>query len=271
MVLILVTASLILIFPLPLPIVVSDTVQNIYNFVEKLPAGTVTYVNIGSIDWFDGVVFPPLVAEVNQLFEIHAHIIFVNLGGNGYGAYAQYAARICNPASGITNLRGAVYGQDFVILPNVGGGEAGTIAWVHDIWGTTPNDYAGTPLSALPMMANVHTGADIGFVVTTGTLVEDMRSDIRQVQNKYGMPLLMVTNDAFAPGLQPFVSSKQAIGVLHGSEQGAELETLVGVPGQGLASVGQTTIFVILFIAVTAVGLVTAPRKKMDKKMGVKS
>jgi hypothetical protein len=253
--------TLVLLFPVPIPLNISDDVQATYDALETtLNPGDVVYVNMGCnpTHWFDGSGFPPIVAVVNHLFALECDVIFVSAFGRPQSP--EYVARLMRKDLGlIKGIDALVYGEDYVSLPSVAGGEAGLIAWLNDIWTVTPNDYYATPMSDLPMMADVRSIQDIDFVVVFGYSVQDPESMMRQVQAKYGIPVLIVVPDSFAPGLRPYVTSGQAIGMLHGARKGAEYELLVGKAGQGLASMGQFTLCVAFYLILVIIANVTSP------------
>jgi hypothetical protein len=240
---------LVLIFTIPLPVIVSPTVQAVYDYINKVPDGSIVWVNAccEPAHWFDGAGFPVIAAVVNQLFEKHFKIVFGSVGATFISA-PLFVQRLLDPANGVINLRGEVYGTDYVILPTVLGASGGAVVFYSDIWRSTPQDFFGTYLSALPLMANVQTADAFKLEIIWDYGSTGVQTDVAQLHGKYGTPMIIACADALAPGFYPYVASKQAVGMVYGASMGAQYEKLVVKPGQGLASLGQANVEIILFI-----------------------
>jgi hypothetical protein len=65
-----------------------------------------------------------------------------------------------------------------------------------------------------------------------------------------------------APGISPYVEAGEAIGILAGSQQGAEYETLVNKPGQGLATLGQFASVVAGYIIIVVLTNILSPTQR---------
>lgn len=250
----------ILIYPVSLPLTIGPSTQRIYDAIETYPEGSVVYVNLlaATVHMYDGSGFPCMIAMWQHFFDRGFKIVFATVGSTHAEGpiYAQIAT------NSIINLRGAVYGEDFVIYPLAAGGEAAQASFLDDVWGTYPNDYYNTATSTIPMMANIKTGNDFDFVLACGYSIETMQGEIRQSHDKYGLPIVFAVPDSFAPGLSPYVEAGEAIGVLAGSQMGAEYETLIGKPGQGLATLGQFASAVLGYIIIVVITNIVSPLGK---------
>lgn len=247
----------ILIFPVALPLTISPSVQTIYDQLDAFPDDTVVYVNLlaATVHMYDGSGFPCIIAMWQHFFNRGYKIVFATVGSTHAEGpiYSQIAT------NSIVNRRGAVYGEDYVIFPLAAGGEAAQASFLDDVWSTYPNDYYLTATSSIPMMANIRSGDDFDLVMCAGYGIETMQGEIRQSHDKYGLPIVFAVPDSFAPGLSPYVQAGQALGVLAGSQMGAEYETLVGRPGQGLATLGQFASYVIGYIVIVVVTNLVSP------------
>lgn len=247
----------ILIFPVSLPLTVSPSVQAIYDALEDYPDDTIVYVNLlaATVHMYDGSGFPCMIAMWQHFFNRGYKVLFATVGSTHAEGpiYAQIAT------NSILNLRGAVYGEDYVIFPLAAGGEAAQASFLDSVHSAYPNDYYNTPTSTIPMMATILTGNDFDLVMSCGYGVETMQGEIRQAHDKYGLPIVFAVPDSFAPALSPYVEAGEAIGVLAGSQMGAEYETLVGKPGQGLATLGQFASAVLGYIILVVVTNIVSP------------
>jgi hypothetical protein len=259
----LIICTVVLVVPLPLPVLISPDVQGVYDVVDAIPAGSIVYVDVVTefAMWYDGSGFPPFVALVNHLHDNHLKVIYVSMQ---YAQAAPFMERILDPNQGLVKRAAElVNGEDYVILPVVLGGEPGMIAWFNDIVSITPYDIYNTPVGDIPMMQGVTTAADFDFAVTYGYGVTLIEQEIRQLTAQYYTPTLIVVPDSFAPGLRTYVQSGQVVGMLHGARKGAEYELLVGKAGQGLSSMGQYTLGVLLFVGFVVAASITSPTKKL--------
>jgi hypothetical protein len=232
-------------------------VQAIYDALEDYPDDTIVYVNLlaATVHMYDGSGFPCMIAMWQHFFNRGYKVLFATVGSTHAEGpiYAQIAT------NSILNLRGAVYGEDYVIFPLAAGGEAAQASFLDDVWGTYPNDYYLTSVDTIPMMANIKSGNDFDLVMCCGYGVETMQGEIRQSHDKYGLDIVFAVPDSFAPALSPYVEAGQAIGVLAGSQMGAEYETLVGKPGQGLATLGQFASAVVGYIIIVIITNIVSP------------
>jgi hypothetical protein len=118
------------------------------------------------------------------------------------------------------------------------------------------------------MMADVRSANDIDLAISYGFSVDMPEMFARQLVAVYDVPMVIVVPDSFAPGLRAYVESGQAKAMLHGARKGAEYELLVGKAGQGLASMGQFTLCVLVYVALVVVANVTSPHAKGARTRG---
>jgi hypothetical protein len=116
-------------------------------------------------------------------------------------------------------------------------------------------------------MQDIRSADDFDMGIFIGITAHSMDAFMRQFQTVYDKPTIIVCTDASAPGAQIYVAGGQAIGVLAGGREGAEYESLVGEPGQGLSSISQYTAFTLLFIVLIVAANIASPKARlMDEK-----
>lgn len=267
--------TVILLFPISLPINVSSYVENIYNKVGSKPAGTyaIVMLGVGPVHMFDGSSFPAIMAIIQQFFNQHYKVIFVSntypegpiyarlaTGGNGYGEPQTISKLI--------DVKGAVYGVDYVILPFIGGSETGLSLFLADTWAAAPTDYFGTQAADLPIMADLHNAANVGMYLSATISVTGLQADMRQAYGKWSLPVVIACPDASGPTARPYVLSGQAIGVIYGARYSAEYEKLSGKTGQGTATMGQFSIAVFMYVILVVGFNIFNPYKKQIGAVG---
>ncbi len=143
-----------------------------------------------------------------------------------------------------------VYGLDFVNL----GYKANYVAVLKGMGSSIsaiyPADNSGTPLSEIPMMADIKNYDDIDFiyVVADNGIVEYW---ISIVQSQYQAQVGCGVTAVMAPKIYAYVSSGQMTGLLGGMKGAAEYEKMVGHPGsatQGMGAQSMAHLFIIVSV-----------------------
>jgi hypothetical protein len=258
--------ALVLIFPVPLPIGVSPSVQQVYDRMEAFPDGSVAYVNVvaASAAIMDASSFPPLVALVQHLFNKNMKIVFCSQASHTPESALYMEWILTHPVIGV-DIGDAVYGVDYVYFPAIRS-EAGMMSWLENIRAVTPYDYWNTPLDDLPIMENINDGYDFDVGISAG-FIQDQ--DMIITNAIYGLPIFFAVIDAYGPSTQQFVLSGQAEGALWGARRSAEYEMILGKSGgQGLATLGQATVISAVFIAIIVFSNITNPTDRRRVRMG---
>jgi len=252
---VIIVCSLVLIFPLGLPITVGGASKKYYNAVAATPDGGIVLVQL---DMGMGVyrvpeAWPTFVGTMKQLAAKHMKFVIM-CWGQSYDSSLMFETAI---AAGDIPFKQLTYGVDYVDIGWVGGGETGMSSWAKDIWGAKPYDYFGTPFSQLPLMANVHSAKDFNFYHISSHVIGDVDANIRQITTVYGLkPVIAAPASQMGPN-QIYVSSGQALACLAGARQGAEYEKLLGSSGLGLATMDSLTLLTI--ITVIGIGISNIP------------
>jgi hypothetical protein len=131
--------------------------------------------------------------------------------------------------------RDKVYGEDWVQMGFLAGGEGALPLMAEDMHGTFPADYYGTSIEDLPLMDNVQTSEDIGLVITGSSSQTWVEAPIRQWWTKYDVPLVSYTLTGGTVLSATYWPDNGILGIIEGSRGGAELEFLGSVPGIGVA------------------------------------
>lgn len=117
------------------------------------------------------------------------------------------------------------YGRDYVNLGFKSGAPAPMIRLSKDFHGVFPLDNRGNKVEDLPLMQQVHSYADIDFIVE---LAATMLGDywINVVNARYGEDMAMGTTAVSAPRYYAFLESGQLTGLMGGLKGAAEYEVL---------------------------------------------
>ena len=235
--------------PLAIPVKVSEPVRVVYRRIERLQAGDIVMFEISGLLRYLPEIEAGTTAIVKHMFSRKARIVFFSFEAEGTAFY-QILMNDVNPAS-----FGAKYGQDYVFLGYIAGGEAAEVAVITDTWAAAPTDYYGTRLEQLPLMQKVHSGADatLLFSVYLDAPEDRVRSYSVKGNFKDDRAWVGYTGGGNVPVAMPFVNAKQILAVLGGAVNGAEYELISGYPGLGLVNTDIISLTHILMMALILV------------------
>ena len=217
--------------PVGLPIGISSTTRDVYNYIENtLPAGKPVLIDLYYEMAARAELEPQAAAVIKHLFEKNCKLVFVSTITYGPIVFELLKSTAADLFADKT------YGVDYVFLGYIAGNEPAVRSLATSIRGTVAVDNYGTAISALQMMADIDKAEDFAlvFIVSSGT--DTFGWYVRQWYTPYDVPLLFGALSVIGPSIKPYVDAGQAIGMLTGQRSAAEYETLVGRKGLGLAS-----------------------------------
>lgn len=244
------TISVPMFYPLGLPITISPMVKATYDRIEQLPEGSVVLVDYG--------LTPASVAEtgcggramVHHMLSKGLKLIFI---GGGVDS-PMFVEKDIPPIAERFNRE---YGTDWVHLGYYAGGETGRAALLADLNNIYPQDHRGNSLQDLELMKDINNyeGIDLVMIVTTGSDVPGMW--IRQANTPYGIDIIVSCDGATFSITVPYYPT-QISGMLNALRGGAEYEALMKRPGEaisGMDSISLSFLYVILLLVITNVAL----------------
>jgi hypothetical protein len=255
--------ALAVIFPLILPmtfkISITPEVHQLYDAIEALPDSSVVLL---TFDYYPSTVAetePMTTAALHHLFRKNCKVVTLStipLGG------PSMAERVTRTVAAQYNKK---YGIDFVNL----GYKANYVAVLKGLGSSIesiyPTDNSGTPLSELPLMAEVKNYDDISFifVVADNDIVTYW---ISIVNAQYGTPIGAGVTAVSAPKYYAFVGSGQMTGLLGGMKGAAEYELLVGARGLAERGMGMQSLVHLMIIFMVIVGNIAYFAGRREKK-----
>lgn len=232
-----------LIFPIGIPIKISDNVKTFYGEIEKVQKNDIvlldlTYDAIGYSD-----VHYQTSAFVKHLAERKADIYLLC----GEAVALNYAEEF---RSILEEDFGYVYGTNLYISPYMVGAEQGRKAFSSDPAGTFPNDAYGTKSSSLPLIQRIQSIKDINLVIAVGTSIAH-EWWLKQVPD---MPMLASIGTSQLPNVVAYLEAGQIKAVLPGVRSAAEYESLHNLPGTQLAKMDAQSLGIITILAFILIG-----------------
>lgn len=234
-----------LVKPFGLHISTSKPVENIYNYVEKLPKGSVIWVGIDYYNSTTTECNPIAMSFLRHAFS-KGHKVFVT------SSIPDGNVISLNIVNKIAKEYDKEYGKDYVILGYKPGAMVLIKQVCDNIRSLYPTDIYGTNIDELPMMAKVNDSKNINMVFTS-TDNATFDEYVKVASTQYHIPVAGGSTGVSVPMLYTFLNSGQIMGLVGGLKGAAEYETLISHPDTATAGmdaqscVHLTIVILILF------------------------
>ncbi len=227
--LIILAMGYITLYPLGFPIPISQQTRNVYALVDELQPGDIMFVDMGYESGTIAFMEPGMVAIFRHAMTNGVKIVIVSTGVESPMLVGRLMDKV-KPES-----FGYVYGEDWVHLGYIAGGEPSYASMLGDINGLVTEDHEGTPTSQLPLMAELGAPtADkidlVGIWTAGGDVVEGW---IRQAAVKYDLTFFTEVNEMMVPTILPYYPIN-VDGIINGGIGAAEYENLSGFAGEAI-------------------------------------
>jgi hypothetical protein len=261
-----------IVFPVGLPVTVTDSTRKAYDYIEALKPGDIVWLSFDYGPSSAPENDPMAEAFLRQCLTKKVRVIVTALYPlGGLGLANQCVAKI------VAEYPEAKYGVDYINLGYKDGAAAVMRRLGDDITGAFPTDVNGRPLAEFPIMHGLKSIRDVKLVFTAATgLIGEWW--ITQVHSQIGTPVIIGPTAVSAPKYYAFINSGQLEGMLGGMKGAAEYEFLIASKYPGLASYykstkgftatkgmdGQTVLhgFILLFIVLGNIAFFQERRKK---------
>lgn len=219
--------ALVVILPLVLKpkiaVRVSEPVQDAYNTLEKLPAGSVVMISIDFDPSSAPEVQPMLIALLRHCFKKDLKVILTGQLALGL-PLGEIALNQVAP-----EYR-KVSGIDYVNIGYRPGYTAMMVGIGREIRDFFKTDYRGVPLDSFEFMRRVHNYRDIALLVS---LAHGAVADawIQYAGARFKQKIVVGCTGVNAPGMFQYYRAHQIEGIIGGLQGASEYETLVKKPG----------------------------------------
>ena len=250
-----------MIFVMSFPISITPEARQLFEAIDELPDSSVVML---TFDYYPSAMAetePMSIAALHHMFGKDMKVVTVSNIPLGGPSIAERVTR------DIAAKYGKVYGVDYVNL----GYRANYVAVMHGLASSIESIFAadntGTPLRDLPLMYEVKSYDDIGFIfVVADNATVDYWISI--VNAQYGIPVGSGVTAVVAPKMYAFIEAQQMTGLLGGMKGAAEYEKMAGKLGsatRGMDSQSLVHLLVIFFVILGNIGFF-ASRSKENKK-----
>jgi hypothetical protein len=234
--------------PLGLPLMVGSMSEAWYDTVDSLPAGSIVLFDIGYGSGGYPSLGPGNIAAFHQLFDKDLRIVMMATALEGGMMYPLIMDGV-RPESNY----GAVYGEDYVFLGYIAGGQTAMAGVLGDLHALASADYQGTSLSSLSLMDEVSGAEDFDLVAYMTTAGGTAEGWVYQAYSQYNRPVVGGMLSMMTTSMKPYYDSGQMLGLMDGIKGAADLEFLTNHPGDAIVSsdiLSFTQTLVLIFILI---------------------
>ncbi len=234
-----------MLFPLGLPLTVSDPVARYARAIDSLPRGSRVLLACD----YDPAGIPELAPMTRTTFR-HlmargCKVVAVVLWPGGP---ALVDSVLRETAREFPDRR---YGVDWVDLGYKAGDEAVMVLMGQGLAAAFPRDAEGHDTRALPLMAEARDYSSFALLVSLAEGAPGTREWVQQVQARFHLPMIAGVTAVIAPELYPYLQSGQLRGLLGGMAGAAEYEAARrerGAASRGMDAQSLAHLFVALCI-----------------------
>ena len=247
-----------LLFPLGLPIVPTKPVQGVYDAFQELPKDSAMLV---SFDYGPGTkveLHPMAIVGLHLAFRRNVRVVGIALEPAGQDL-ANEAFREVAPQYDKKE------GQDFVNLGYKSGNEDVLVSAGLNFRSTFPVDSKGQAVNAIPIMADLRSLNDFALVASWSAGSPGALEHIRLTRGSYGRPLVVGVTAVQSPEFYPYYRAGQVKGLLGGLRGAAEFETLAGIKGTATPGMdAQSSAHFVLAFLIIASNLAFLMQRRRD-------
>lgn len=235
--------------PIGFPITIAENTRDLYEGItdDEVEEGDVWIMNFGYGVSAWPECHPSVTVCTKALFREGAKIIFM---GPHYDVELTYN-KIHDTVR--DDFVDKVYGEDYVFLGYITGGESAIAQLASNIRSVYPVDHFGTPLDELSMMQGVNTHEDIEGVLSSDTGDYGVHF-MTQWQAAYGSKLAEIGIAMNGSTDLPRWQAGNYFGLSIGSRGGAELEILIGELGEATTAMDSISVSHLLLIFAVILG-----------------
>ncbi len=215
--------------PLGIPIPISAEVANYYSFITDIEEGSVIAVELAS----DPSTIPQLRSAhqitLLKLFEKNCKVVFFQMRDDAPPLHEEMMDWVM---ANLPANEQPVYGEDWVNFGYLVDAEATVAALASGLKGLVSTDAYDNDLDDLPMLDAIEDGGDFDLVIWNDGSRGIFTYMLRQWQEVYGTPLVVIAVAINKPTVLPYVQSGQVSVAAFGIDGSSQLEYISGYIGE---------------------------------------
>lgn len=214
--------------PLGLPIPIGDEIEDYYELITTIEEGSVIAIELAS----DPSTIPQLRSAhqitILKLLERNCKLVFFHMRDDAQPLHEEMMEWV------LENFPLAdkpVYGEDWVNLGYLVDAESTVAALASGVKDFVSSDAYDNELSSLPMLDEIEDGSDFDLVIWNDGSRGIFAYMLRQWQEVYGTPLVVIAVSINKPTVMPYLQSGQVSAGSFGIDGSAQLEYISGYVG----------------------------------------
>jgi len=222
------------------------SVVGLFQAIESLPPDSTVLVSFDYDPGSADELAPGAGAVLDHLFRKGVSVVALGTMPAGAPLAWQQLDEAAARKGGLT------YGDDYLLLGYVAGGESGLRRLTDGLALAFPTDYVERrDTGQFALIQRSPSLDDAALIITLAGDRGHVQRWIEQVQSPYGVPLAAVVSAAAEPGLSPYFSSGQLRGMVGGLPGMAEYEALCGCRGAASETAdAQAAAYMVMILAV---------------------
>jgi len=243
-----------LIYPIVLPLKVSQGTYGIYDFIKNMKPEERILLT-GSWDYKFGELYPQFAAVLEHCIQKQVKIVILEFGTT-VPTWTEEAFK------DVRIRERMKYGVDYVDLGYIPGGEVMVAGLCKDFQSIVKEDYYGNKIADLPITKDIKSIKDIkGIICFTGSA--DSQYWLNQAWAPYGVKVAHALLAGKVMDSEAYFRAGSIFGILNGIRGAAEYESLVSRPGVGLGQMGSISFSAMVVVLALIVGTFVHLRQKM--------
>ena len=234
-----------LIFPVGLPIRPTDTTKNVYDSIEKLPAGSKVLLSVEYSPSTRPENHPMTISILRHLFKNNHKVFITCLWPDGQFMAQDAINQVAKQEFNKT------YGIDYVFLGFRPGNEAVVKGIVSNLRKLYTVDVYQKKIDEIPLMNGINNFKDFDFLFSSSAGFPGTIEWVQYASDPTGIPMASGVTSIQVNEVMPYVQAGQMVGVLAGMPGAAEYEALINQKGtatSGMDAQSVAHLVIVLFI-----------------------
>ena len=234
-----------LLVPIGLPIRATDTTKDVYDAIERLPAGSNVLLSTEYSPSTRPENHPMTISILRHLFKNNHKVFVTCLWPDGQFMAQDALNQVAK------NEFNKVYGEDYVFLGFRPGNEAVVKGIVSNIRKIYTVDVYQKKIDEIPLMNGINNFKDFDFLFSSSAGFPGTIEWVQYASDPTGVPMASGVTSIQVNEVMPYVQAGQMVGVLAGMPGAAEYESLINQKGSatsGMDAQSVAHLVIVLFI-----------------------
>ena len=234
-----------LLIPVGLPIRPTDTTKNVYDSIEKLPAGSKVLLSVEYSPSTRPENHPMTISILRHLFKNNHKVFITCLWPDGQFMAQDAINQVAKQEFNKT------YGVDYVFLGFRPGNEAVVKGIVSNLRKLYTVDVYQKKIDEIPLMKGINNFKDFDFLFSSSAGFPGTIEWVQYASDPTGIPMASGVTSIQVNEVMPYVQAGQMVGVLAGMPGAAEYEALINQKGtatSGMDAQSVAHLVIVLFI-----------------------